>query len=127
MFAFMKPKSPVIHVAHSMRMFFGLSGLGTDFQNKQIAFVGNRAQGRFPIPFILQPTNSWTWITANILQETSRFKAYYKVGHRGMGSQAYRGLFTKIACIVDVSGQVLSKPRRTVPPAHALEKGGWPY
>jgi hypothetical protein len=60
-FAFMKGKSPAIHMAHSIGSFFGLSGLASDVQGKQIAFVGDRAQGRQPIPFILPPQNAWTW------------------------------------------------------------------
>jgi hypothetical protein len=60
-FTFMKGKSPAIHMAHSIGSFFGLSGLASDVQGKQIAFVGDRMQGRQPIPFILPPQNAWTW------------------------------------------------------------------
>jgi hypothetical protein len=58
-FAFMKGKSPTIHMVHSIGAFFGLSGMATDVQGKQIVFVGDRVQGRQPIPFILPPQNSW--------------------------------------------------------------------
>ncbi len=76
-FAFMKPKSLIGHMVHSMGTFFGISGLATDVQNKQIAFIGNPAPGCFLVLFILLPTNLWTWTKANILWDTTRFKAYY--------------------------------------------------
>ncbi len=60
-FAFMKGKSPAIHMAHSIGAFYGLSGMAIKVQGKQIAFVGDRINGRQPIPFILPPQNSWTW------------------------------------------------------------------
>jgi hypothetical protein len=60
-----------------MGTFFGISGLATDIQNKQIAFVGDRAPGHFSVPFIFLPTNLWTWTMAHILRDTARFKAYY--------------------------------------------------
>jgi hypothetical protein len=41
-FAFMKSRSPVIHMAHSVGTFFGMSGMVTNVQGKQIAFVGDR-------------------------------------------------------------------------------------
>jgi len=33
-FTFMKGKSPVVHMAHSVRQFFGMSGLATEVQGK---------------------------------------------------------------------------------------------
>ncbi len=54
-FAFMKGKSPVVHMAHSVGIFFGMSGLATDVQGKHIAFVGGSGNGRYPVPFIPPP------------------------------------------------------------------------
>ncbi len=41
-FAFMKGKSPAIHMAHSIGAFYGLSGMAIEVQGKQIAFVGDK-------------------------------------------------------------------------------------
>jgi hypothetical protein len=76
-FAFMKGKSPVIHMAHSVGTFFGMSGLATDVQRKQIAFVGDWGNGRYPVPFILPPQNSWTWAKMRYLRDTARFSKFY--------------------------------------------------
>jgi hypothetical protein len=64
-FAFMKGKLPAIHMAHSVGAFYGLSGMATDVQGKQIAFVGDRGYGQQPTPFILPPQKSWDklWTT----------------------------------------------------------------
>jgi hypothetical protein len=63
----MKGKSPAIHMAHSVGAFYGLSGMATNVQGKQIAFVGDRGQGRQPIPFILPKQNSWVWVRVRYL------------------------------------------------------------
>jgi len=76
-FAFMKGTSPVIHMAHSIGSFFGLSGLATDVQGKQIAFVGDRVQGRQPIPFVLPPQNAWTWARVRYLADMERYVEHY--------------------------------------------------
>ena len=60
-FVFMKGKSPVVHMAHSIGKFFGMSGLALDVQGKQIGFIGDRVNGRYPVPFILPPQNAWIW------------------------------------------------------------------
>ena len=54
-FAFMKGKSPVVHMAHLVGTFFGISGLASEVQGKHIAFVRDRGNGRYPVPFILPP------------------------------------------------------------------------
>jgi hypothetical protein len=77
-FAFMNRKSPAVLMAHSVGAFFGMSGLATDVQGKQIAFVGDRGNGRQPIPFILPPQNSWTWARIRYLSDTVRFSEYYR-------------------------------------------------
>jgi hypothetical protein len=76
-FAFMKGKSPVIHMAHSVGAFYGLSGMALDVQGKQIAFVGERINGRQPIPFILPPQNSWAWAQVRYLNNTALYGEYY--------------------------------------------------
>jgi hypothetical protein len=73
----MKGASPVIHVAHSIGSFFGLSGLATDVQGKQIAFIGDRIQGRQPTPFILPPQNAWTWTRVKYLADMARCTEHY--------------------------------------------------
>jgi hypothetical protein len=54
-FAFFKGRSLVIHMAHSVGTFFGMSEMATDVQGKQIAFVGDQGNGRHPVPFIIPP------------------------------------------------------------------------
>jgi hypothetical protein len=76
-FAFMKGKLPAIHLAHSIGAFFGLSGMATDVQGKQIAFVGDRSHCRQPIPFILPPQNSWTWARVRYLANTTQYLEHY--------------------------------------------------
>jgi hypothetical protein len=70
-FAFLKGRSPVIHMAHSVGTFFGMSGMATNVQGKQITFVGDQGNGRSPVPFILPPQNSWTWAMARYLRNTA--------------------------------------------------------
>jgi hypothetical protein len=76
-FTFIKGKSPVIHMAHSVGTFLGMSGLVTNVQGKQIAFVGEQGNGRYPVPFILPPQNSWTWTKTCYLRDTARFGKFY--------------------------------------------------
>ncbi len=59
-FAFMKGKLPAVHMAYAVGAFYGMSGMATNMQGKQIAFVGDRGSSRQPIPFILPRQNSWT-------------------------------------------------------------------
>ncbi len=77
-FAFMKGRSPVIHMAHSVGTFFGMSGMATDVKGKQIAFVGDWGNGCHPVPFILPPQNSWTWAKVRYLRDTARFGESYQ-------------------------------------------------
>ena len=44
-FAFMKGKSPVVHMAHSIGKFFDMSGLAVDVQGKYIGFIGDSGNG----------------------------------------------------------------------------------
>jgi hypothetical protein len=74
----MKGKSPVVHMAHLVGTFFGLPGLATDIQGKQIGFIGDRGNGRYPILFILPPKNLWAWLTTKYLQNTANFGTFYK-------------------------------------------------
>ncbi len=76
-FAFMKGKSPVVHMAHLVGTFFVMSGLATDVQGKQIGFVGDRGYGHHPVPFILPPQNLWAWQKKRYLQDTASFVAFY--------------------------------------------------
>ena len=58
-FTFMKGKSPVAHMAHSIGHFFGISGLAADVQGKYIGFIGDRGNDQYPAPFLLPPQNAW--------------------------------------------------------------------
>jgi hypothetical protein len=73
----MKGKLPVVHMAHSVETFFGISGLATDVQGKHIAFVGDHGNGCHPVPFILPPQKSWTWTKTKYLHNTARFREHY--------------------------------------------------
>ena len=75
-FAFMKGKLPVVHLAHSIGAFFGLSGIAMDVQGKQIAFVRDRNHCQQPIPFILPPQNLWTWAKVRYLANTAQYLEY---------------------------------------------------
>jgi hypothetical protein len=77
-FGFMKGKSPAVHMVHSVGQFYGMSGLATDVQGKCIGFIGDRGQGRNPVPFVLPVQNSWTWARVQTLNDTARFTAYYE-------------------------------------------------
>jgi hypothetical protein len=59
-FAFMKGKSPAVHMVHSVGQNFGLSGLTVNLQGKCIGFIGDRGNGCHPIPFILPQNKAWT-------------------------------------------------------------------
>ncbi len=93
-FAFMKGKSPMVHMAHSIGQFFGTSGLALDVQGKHIGFIGDRVSGRHPVPFILPPQNTWTWQRTRYVNNTATFTAYYnsaenrhKLGDTGGGTR----------------------------------------
>lgn len=77
-FAFMKGKSPAVHMVHSIGQFFGLSGLAVDVQGKCIGFVGDRGNGKYPVPIILPQNNAWTWTNVNYLNDTAAFTRYYE-------------------------------------------------
>jgi hypothetical protein len=47
-FAFMKRKSPVVHMAHSVGQFFGMSGLALDVQGKKLVSSGTGETGVTP-------------------------------------------------------------------------------
>ncbi len=55
-FAFMKGHSPVVHMAHSIGQFFGMSGLAAEVQGKYIGFIGDQGNGQYPVLFIPPPT-----------------------------------------------------------------------
>jgi hypothetical protein len=76
-FAFMKGKSPAVHMVHSIGQFFGLSGLAVDVQGKCIGFIGDRGNGKYPVPIILPPNNAWAWTNVNYLNDTAAFTQYY--------------------------------------------------
>ncbi len=57
----MKGKLPVVHMAHSVGTFFGMLGLVTDVQGKHIAFVGDRGNGRYRVPFV-PPCKCMEWM-----------------------------------------------------------------
>jgi hypothetical protein len=76
-FAFMKGKSPVVHMAHSIGQFFSMSGLALDVQGKVIGFIGDRGNGRYPFPFLLPPQNTWTWAKTKYLDDLGAFEDHF--------------------------------------------------
>ncbi len=46
---------PVVHMAHLVGNFFGMSGLVMDMQGKHIAFVGDHSNGCYLVQFVLPP------------------------------------------------------------------------
>ncbi len=54
-----------------------MSRLVTDVQGKHIAFVGDRSNGHYPVPFIPPQKNVWVWKKAKYLCNTSRFGTFY--------------------------------------------------
>jgi hypothetical protein len=79
-FAFMKGKSPAVHMVHSIGQFFGLSGLAVNVQGKCIGFIGDRGNGKYPVPIILPQNNVWSWTNVNYLKNTAAFTRYYDDG-----------------------------------------------
>ncbi len=77
-FAFMKGKLLMLHMAHSVGTFFGMLGLATDVQGKQIGFVGDRGIGRHPpsLSSSLRKTCGHGKKT-RYLQDTASFVAFY--------------------------------------------------
>ena len=76
-FAFMKGKSPALHLVHSVGQFYGMSGLAVDVQGKCIGFIGDRGNGRNPFPFILPTQNAWSWARVQTLNDTAAFTQFY--------------------------------------------------
>jgi hypothetical protein len=77
-FAFMKGKSPVVHMAHSVGQFFGMAGLAAEVQGKYISFIGDRGNGRYPVPFILPPQNTWAWAKVKYLNDSAAFEGHFE-------------------------------------------------
>ena len=77
-FAFMKGRSPMVHMAHSVGQFFGMSGMAADVQGKYIGFIGDRGNGRHPVPFILPPQNAWAWTKIKFLNERNNFENHFE-------------------------------------------------
>ncbi len=46
-------------------------------QGKHIAFVGDHSNRRYSVPFILPPQNTWVWMKAKSLCNTTRFGTFY--------------------------------------------------
>ena len=69
----------MVHMAHSIGQFFGMSGLALDVQGKHIGFIGDRVSGRHPVPFILPPRNMWAWQKTKYVNNTATFTAYYNI------------------------------------------------
>ncbi len=73
----MKDKSPVVHMAHSIGQFFGMSGLAVDVKGKYIGFIGDRGNGRYPVPFLLPPQNAWAWAKVKYLEDMVAFEEHF--------------------------------------------------
>jgi hypothetical protein len=74
----MKGKSPVVHMAHSIGQFFGMSALAADVQGKYIGFIGNRGNSRYPIPFLLPPQNTRAWAKVKYLDDMVAFDKHFE-------------------------------------------------
>ena len=72
-FTFMKGKSPLVHMAHAVGQCFSMSGLATEVQGKYIGFIGDRGNGRYPVPFILPPQNTWASTKVKHLSDGTAF------------------------------------------------------
>ena len=64
-------------MAHSIGQFFGMSGLAVDVQSKYIGFIGDRGNGRYPIPFLLPPQNAWAWAKVKYLDNMVVFDEHF--------------------------------------------------
>ena len=80
-FVFMKPKTPLIQVAHSIGQYHGFSGLAPELQDRHIAFVGDRtAEGGNPTPVVLPVRNAWDWARVNVCKNAEEMEAFYENG-----------------------------------------------
>jgi hypothetical protein len=73
----MKGHSPVVHMAHLIGQFFGMSGLAAEVQGKYIRFIGDRGNVRYPVLFILPPKNTWAWPRIKYLAERNQFESHF--------------------------------------------------
>ena len=77
-FAFMKPKSPLMHFAHSVGQYYGFSGLSPELQDRHIAFVGDRtADGGAPMPVVLPVKKAWDWARVTACMDVGAFITHY--------------------------------------------------
>ena len=74
----MKGKSPAVRMVHSVGQFYGMSGMAVDVQGKCIGFIGDRGQGRNPVPFVLPVQNAWNWARVQALNGMASLTAYYE-------------------------------------------------
>ena len=77
-FAFMKPKSPAIQLAHSLGEYFGLSGLSPELQDRQVAFIGDRGPGQIPFLVLLPPNNLWALVKTKGYLNITAFTTHYE-------------------------------------------------
>ncbi len=59
MFAFMRPKPPLVHFSHTFGQYFGFLRLAPKLQDKFIAFIGDKTMEDNPTPVVLPPKNAW--------------------------------------------------------------------
>jgi hypothetical protein len=64
-------------MAHSVGQFFGISGGASEVQGKYIGFIGDRGNGRYPVPFILPPQNTWSWAKVKYINNRAAFEAHF--------------------------------------------------
>lgn len=77
-FIYMKPKSPLVQVAHSIGQYYGFSGLAPELQDRHIAFVGDRtAEGGAPMPVLLPVKKAWDWTKVTVCMDETTFKEHY--------------------------------------------------
>ena len=60
------------------RAIFDMSGLAVEVQGKYIGFIGDRGNGRYPVPFLLPPQNAWAWAKVKYLDDTVAFEEHFE-------------------------------------------------
>lgn len=78
-FLYMKPKSPLVQMAHSIGQYYGFSGLAPELQDRHIAFIGDRtADGGAPMPVLLPVRKAWDWTKAMVCMDETAFTDHYE-------------------------------------------------
>jgi len=52
--------------------------MAADVQGQYVGFIGDRGNGRHPVPFILPPQNAWAWTKLKFLNERNNFENHFE-------------------------------------------------